>query len=392
MRYSRWLLCLSLLLVVGLPLWALSGGRSDQREQNQARLAEIRKNPEDHARLVQEARAFLDLPEKQREQLRQFDHDLYQLPAARRDMLTDVMKRYAAWLARLPVEQRRKIEQAPNMQARLEIIRQIREQQWAQTLPKVYRDQLAKLEGRPRQELLDRLRLKDKEWKARWKLAFNHWPELAKPNRQASQFPAHLEDLPKDVQTFVNEYLKPRLSPEEQARLKKTEGRWPLFLCTLVDLADHHPPALPSKFGPTQFNQLPKEVQEKFKRAKAASVVMKAAGKWPAFAIKVTQVARNQSLGALPHELWPIQQGDLLPPMRQFIEQKLRPVLTEDEMNELDQAEKSKSWPRYPLTIRKLAAQHYLRPPWYALPPARAPEFWNSYRVKNYELVQEWSK
>lgn len=388
-----------LLLVIflaGIPLLALSQ-TVPTAKQNRARLREIRKTPEQYGHLLEQALAFSELPEERRKELRKLDRRLYRLPEATRQRLFAVMNRYNRWLACLPEDQRQKILTAPDPQSKLEIIRQIRKQQWIRKLPRIYRDKLDPtapnaLQEKERQELIAELRRKEKAWKAKWKLAFNHWNDL----QRHKPLPASLEDFknskpPRDreVYTYVMEYLKPMLSTEEWNELKAAEGQWPRFPCTLVKIADRHPLALPGKHGPTKLKQLPPRIQKQFKRLfqKNRPRIPPKMRTWPAFAEYVTKFAEanNVSLRG-PYELWPTKFKDLSPPVKLFLNEKLKPLLNNNEVILLRTAEGR--WPIYPETIQRLAHKYGLQVPWQTLPGPRTR--WDSYRVKNFELIEEW--
>ena len=168
------------------------------------------------------------------------------------------------------------------------------------------------------------------------------------------------------------------LSREEEDRLEKAQGHWPLYPVTLVALADKHPPALPGPKGPKAYAELPTEVKNKlkFKNGKDPPKLLKAEGRWPAFAIAVSSFAAAKKNVVLPHELWPTSKSGLSAPMQSFVDNKLRKVLADDEKARLGNAEGK--WPDYPNAIQDLARKHDLQVPWHTLPGAR--ERWDSYR------------
>ncbi len=105
----------------------------------------------------------------------------------------------------------------------------------------------------------------------------------------------------------------------------------------------------------------------------------KAEGKWPDYAMIVTNIAHRRGI-RLPYELWPARHGDLSSAVASFVDKKLTPVLNENEKQQLKNAEVR--WPLYPRTIQVLAAQHRLQVPWQTLPGPR--ERWDSYRPRTY--------
>src|SRR5262245_23411227 len=219
------------------------------------------------------------------------------------------LTRYTEWLDRLDTGERDKIKSAADNQARLQVIRDMREQEWLSRQPKRHRDEVTKLQGQERSQRIDELRKKERRRRQDWQIATRFWDDVL----AEKAFPAKLEDMPENVQVYVNEYLRPHLSREEQERLDKAEG-WPKLPRTLIELADSHPLALlRPDFGPTRFFELPKEVQKDLrgvppkkgkKEAAIPQAIVDAEGAWPKFAIVVADVAKKRNK-ILPHELWP---------------------------------------------------------------------------------------
>lgn len=384
-----WRMTLAGLLAFGVlvPLRALSDPVPDEVEANRVRLLKVREDPAAHEALLRQTRDFLRLPEERREQLVLLDRELRRQEPAKRQRLTAVLKRYAAWQARLPEEDRKRLDDAPDAQARLSVVRELRERGWVGRFPKAQRDQVARLHGRDRSNLIRKIRQQRQRQKDEWQLAFRFWDDLMRK----APLPTKLAEMPPEVQTYFNEYLKPYLSPEEAAALDKAEGRWPDYPRALIALADSHPPALPGPTGPKRAGELPEQVKVLLHKNVAkfrpmlktaeevdkllAKLLRREEGKWPDFGTTVSDVARKFVV-RLPYELWPSRPFDLSPSVRQFVEDRLKPSLTPDERRRLDAA--VGSWPRYPLAIQELARRHNLRVPWQTLPGP--PELWNKYR------------
>jgi hypothetical protein len=386
--FSRTLvLTVAVLLVV--PLAALSELTPEERAANQRRVEKWRADHDHFARLRADARAFLDLPPERQEQLLKLDRDLAALPPFTQARLLQVGKRYADWLDRLPEAQRQQIKELQGQRARRDRIQQLREQEWIRRLPQAYRDRVETAQGGDRARLIQQYRKEERQRRRDWQIAFQHWEELTSKKHP---LPATLADFPPEVQTYVTEYLRPRLSPDERARLDKADGRWPDFPYTLVELADKHPMALPGPTGPTRVADLPVEVLNRLaarmpgakKNAKQALkkvelALKKYEGKWPEFAIGVTTLARKHQT-ALPYELWPSQRDDLSVPVKEFLTKRLLPLLDEREKAQLKEAEWK--WPLYPRTIEDLAQKHTLEVPWQTLPTlAGQRKSWDSYRL-----------
>jgi hypothetical protein len=367
---------LSAAVLVAVPWFVLADPPASDKAESPHGPEKARADAEHRARLRVDAQAFLELPPERRAQLFQLENDLEAQSATAQTHLLEVARRYADWLESLPEADRRLIEEAPDRDTRLQRIHELREREWVSRLPRAQREQLAKVWGTDRARLLKQYRQEERQRRREWQMAFRHWDDLIKKN----QMPARLTDFPQDVQAYFDEYLRPRLTPEEKTRLEKVEGQWPAFPATLVALADRHPNALPSARGPTAFAQLPKAVQEllahRFKKGKGAAL-KKAEGNWPEYGIAVVGFTKAHGL-KLPNELWPCRREDLSAPVAQFLEKKLLPALEEGEKQKLKDAEGH--WPLYPRTIQELAQAHKMHIPWQTLPGPR--QGWDSYRQR----------
>jgi hypothetical protein len=334
---------------------------------------------------------------------------------------------------------------APDRKARLATVRKLREKQWLAKQPKalrVYIDKqpvlvgagivamgagtpvqvrplmMAGLAGRQtvsRTQTIAWLKREQARHVRDWTIASRHWTELIDPKRPA--MPARAADFGLEVETFVKEYLRPALEPEERSRLERAEGQWPLYPVTLVELADKHPMALPQKRGPTAFKQLPTEVQKKLegkmvqakegKKAKdydqffkiqesnnAKEINARLTAIMPPrevtppvkFATAVASWAHSKKGAAkMPYELWAAKSKDMSVAMRVFLDEKgqLWNHLTMEERESLLRAEVEGKWPEHPLKIQELAAKYGLRPPWQTLPDiGNKSEVWEKYRLK----------
>lgn len=373
MRLLQRLLLLTACLVPLLPLWA---DPSPDETAARDELYQLRRErPEEYARLRHNLAWLNNLPAERRDTVIKLYRDLRSLRSSHRLHLVEVARRYADWLERLSADQRQKIEQIADSLERLKLVRQLREQQWVLTLPVASQKRLTEMKEDERLQEIQRLRLAERWWQRQWHASLAHWNELM----ERRPLPARLEDFPPDVQTYVNEYLKPMLSQQEKDKLEKAQGQWPLYPCTLVDLADQHPPALPGPHGPSHFNELPVEVQKRLQRGgakKTALQLKRFEGRWPDYGSAVARLVKQQAL-SLPNELWPIRLEDLSQPMRDFVVDKLKPALDREELALLRQAEGT--WPEFPKTIQELARRHYLRPPWQTLPGLTTR--WEGYRM-----------
>jgi hypothetical protein len=386
---TRWPGLLFLLLLLtglpGMPLLAGAEPTIEEIEQNRRELAQ--KSPEEMARLRDNAHVFLALPSDRRERILKLDDELARMPLRKRERLLAVMQRYAVWLRHLKPEDRQKILEAADSRTRLEIVRQMREEEWLQRQPRAIREEIGQRTGAARAKQIAALRSAEQRRRHEWIVATRFWKDL---QRKPSILPIRLEDLGREVSHFVAEYLKPRVTDAEWGQLLAAQGSWPRFPMTLVDLADRRPMALPGPHGPTSFQQLPVEVQEilfpafknKDKRKtepKMLRALKRMEGTWPDFAKKITAMAKKRNK-TFPNELWPYNVSGLSPQVRTFLQDKLRPVLTSQEALELLEAEKLSQWPDYPLILQNLASKHHLEVPWFTLPQQEIYR-WDAYRI-----------
>ena len=382
--YRRAVLAL-VLIVPAAALAALPGPLAEDREQNRRDLAALqKKDPQEYARLLREARAFLALPEERRQRLVQLDRDLHEQPAAVQARLLDVLRRYADWLEALPPADRQAIADAPTARERLRRIRATRERQWLEAQPRAVRERLAKLEGKARADEIARLRLDERQRRLDWKVAGRFWDVLVQRHQgKTPPMPCRLGELDIADQLYVQHMLRPLLSAADWEGLEKAQGQWPRFPRLLVELADAHPMALDGPRGPTRIQDLPQPVQRRLKhelkqeKGTSRLQLRKQEGRWPDFAVAVTKLARAGKI-TLPPDFWPSRREDLSEPVKRFLKAKLEPALDDVEKALLKKAEGA--WPAFPRMIQDLAGRHFLTVPWQTFPPPRSR--WDNYRLQ----------
>jgi hypothetical protein len=137
-------------------------------ERNRQLLYKWKADPEHSARLQRDLRDFWALPESKRRQIRQLDHAFHQLDAKTQKRLWRAAERYTAWLERLPPAERQQIEETKDSQARLQLIRAIRERQWVERLPRKVREDLEKLPAEKRSTQITLLRKQERQQKLLW--------------------------------------------------------------------------------------------------------------------------------------------------------------------------------------------------------------------------------
>src|ERR1700722_4864843 len=140
MRTERWSmrrLWLLLFVLAGLIAAAPSGSTdSDELKQNRTLLKTWSKEqPEHYLRLKNDFSAFFKLDAARQKQLRDLDKELHDLHPDKRKQLWKVMVRYKAWLDNLSDEDREKVRDAKTTAERVQVIREIRQDQWLERLP-----------------------------------------------------------------------------------------------------------------------------------------------------------------------------------------------------------------------------------------------------------------
>jgi len=368
-------------------LAAIPEPSADEVQNNRKRLEQWRKHPSQMAQLRRHAQAFLALSPERRQQLLQLDQQLHEQASADQVRLMNVAERYEQWLDELRQDAARQTDYerllaAADSKARLEVLRDLRYQEWLRDQPKAVRDELGKLKAPARAARVHSIKEDDRQREREWLIAGRFWSDLV--NKR--ELPARLSDFPKDVEFYVSEYLQHFLSKEEKDRLKKAQGKWPLYPMTLVELADKHPPALPGPEGPRRFDQLPKDVFPVLKVKNPPKFFPKAGdGKWPEFGARIAGLAASRKPPVdLPHELWPYRFSGLSKPMQAFVQKTLQPALDTDDKLRLLNA--PQSWPEYPSLIQQLSQKYNLQPPWFTLPGPR--KLWDPYRLQKAPAVQ----
>ena len=161
----------SLSPLLALALLAAAPSDDEILERNRQRLAAWKADPEHYARLMRDLAAFYALPPQEQARLRRLDTRLNAGDEARRAKLWAALERYGDWLDRLPEETRRRVLDAPDARARLELIRDLREKEWIGRLPRKDRDELARLPEAARRKRIAEMRSQERRRKAGERLA-----------------------------------------------------------------------------------------------------------------------------------------------------------------------------------------------------------------------------
>jgi hypothetical protein len=216
MRLSWQISLVFLFLLLGAGLEAAgddakSSSQTNNLEQKRKLLeAKAKNDPEWYAQTIRELNAFLALSPERQEQMRKLDQELHKRDTAHERLLR-VMERYVRWLEHLPEDQRRYIEQAPNSQERLRRIKEIREREWIQTLPKAVRAEIQQAKGKERQGLIQKYRQQERQRRQEWQAG-----EKARPKNQPPPAAAKLPEVPDKT---LWEFAKTELTAQDRKRL-----------------------------------------------------------------------------------------------------------------------------------------------------------------------------
>src|SRR4051794_34812470 len=167
MRRCWLFLGLAGLLVGGLTA-AAPPDSADELQHNRRLLEKWRHDPEHHARLEEDLRAFWALPGWRQRRLRRLDRDPHETDPHTRKRLWGVLERYHAWLERLPESQQESIRAAPDAGERLRLVKEIRDRQWLASLPRAVRENLLKLPADQRAARVTLLRQEERRHREEW--------------------------------------------------------------------------------------------------------------------------------------------------------------------------------------------------------------------------------
>jgi hypothetical protein len=381
MNRFAWLVLLAP-TALAAPLFAAPEPTADELKENRAQLEQWRKFPEQMARLRRDLQAFRAQTETRREQALNLDHDLHLESWAVQTRLRNVLDRYADWLEKLSDKDREAIQSTPTKAARIALIQELRDREWMQGQARAVRERWETLKGDERRSFVHKEREKDRKRQQEWQFAVRFWKPLVD-----GKTPAGLAELEMRDREGVTEYLLPMLSKDEKQKLASAEGRWPGYIYTLVEIADRHPLALPGSDGPRTFEDLPRAVRERFKIKGKEVFPKQKQGQWPEFGSYVVEQNEKRGKGPLPNELWASNLNSLQRPMKEYVENVLKPVLGSDELEQLQKAHGT--WPAYPVTIQELSQAHQLAaPPWQTALPGPG-EQWDVYRALSAENLPD---
>ncbi len=149
--------------------------------------------------------------------MRLFDRELHEEDPATQQRLWEVLERYNNWVGRLPEADRLRIDEAADRTERLEVVKELREQEWVDRLPKEERDDLERMSGPMRTKRIALLRSEErqrrKEWRTNWAAGVKARPDSGPPR------PARAAALPFVPKQVLLAFARKELTPDERAGL-----------------------------------------------------------------------------------------------------------------------------------------------------------------------------
>src|SRR5262245_54369376 len=268
-------------------------------------------NPDDPAYLRRQYAWFRAQEPARQQQLRKLHEDFQALPPEEQARLTRVMQNYNAWLARLPDVDRARVTSAPTAATRLDAVRDLREREWVDLLPRPYRDEYAQLEADARRQKVQEWRTEEAERHEEWAVAQRTSGEF-----QPGKIPAIFSgDGRAQIDAFVAN-LKENLSEVERKALDEAkaaieDGNYFWYAFEVARLSHLHP-TLPGKVGPKDWASLPEEVKTYLVRndkhfakkgwQQELKDLRRAQGRWPEFALELADYCQKNNL-KLPEPL-----------------------------------------------------------------------------------------
>jgi hypothetical protein len=264
---------------------------------------------------------------------------------------------------------------AATSEERLKTVREVREQQWFEQLPRSQREQWKAAPEADRRRLLE-------QWRQEELSGREDWAEARRVEAMTRDRPfmalVSQEGFRREVQTFVEKRLLPQLTQQEKAQLRPHEAeprRWLPWLRAVAELAERHPAlALEPKY--TRKFELPAEYRKALDEPARFNLPLEQVreltpGKWPDFPIKVTRLLR----GKIPFktQLGPATARDISPEVERFVQALPRGD------QDLVKKEEGK-WPEYPQALHRLARERKLALPDLGLPGD--PRLWDAIRKR----------
>jgi hypothetical protein len=342
-------------------------------------------NPDDPAYLRRQHAWFQAQPPQRQQQLRKLHEDFLALDERDQSRLTKVMQGYNAWLAKLPPADRERVLSAPSPGERLEVVRQLREREWVESLPRPYRDEYVRIDEAARRAKVEEWRAEEADRREESILALRHLTET-----QGKVPPGFAPEARGQLDLYVGR-LKENLSEAERvvlddARAAADEyGNYFWYARELLRLSELHP-ILPGQVGAKDFDSLPEAVKKYLvqngfpvrKKGPETRDLRRAVGRWPEFALEVVRYCQRHNL-KLPAPLGDCRKEDMPADVRDYLTRTLEPVLKRSadgraDLKALDEAQGK--WPDFPKLVVDLAKKYKQPIPGWTLPAA-----WDRFRA-----------
>jgi hypothetical protein len=333
----------------------------DTLERNAQRLEKWKADPDQYARLLGDLRSFFALPPERQAALRDIDARIHAGSLTQQARAWGVLERYNEWLDGLSNDDRRRVLDAPTALDRLAVIRVLRDRDWAERAAPAVKLELAKL---PAEKRIERIR----EWREQERRLRRLWDKSLPPSDNIPR-PRQFEELPSEVQAFVQNELAAEIPPEAIGWLLAAEGLWPEYPQRLIELARAYVSYRPTpSLGPIRgVRDLPNDLAKLYRaeKGKPAFKGLNQKQGWPEFALALERACRDQKmpcpeLGLCRLEQYPTRTQDFI--RTQFAEH----------LPELRKLEGK--WPQYPERLLELARTKGVAIPGLMLPGP--PKMW----------------
>ncbi len=356
----------------------------------------------DRERLIEQFRTFT--PARQ-QQLRTLHQKLNDPTTNDRPALLRTLEAYAVWLTRLPDADRKRIlDSAPEQ--RLEVVQQVSERRWRESLPQRQQEALRHVDSaEERLELLQAIRGEEADRRQEWEIANRQWQAASGKERGKDYKPWPFDQPSADRQ--VDEYIRTafgvdpkgvvlrpkkgdkidplpqtcRLTPQEAAELFECREavshgeRWFIYGVLLLRLSEKYPTLPRPPAGGKALVVSPRDIQGTGYVVPKEDVLKRRAivGRWPDFAEEVARLNPPKEPRLPP--LGPSKPDEFTDAVKKFATDTLPPKLNQQEKERLKGLEGR--WPEYPREMMKLAREKNVSVPEVTLPGE--PESWRKY-------------
>ncbi|MEZ6139579.1 MAG: hypothetical protein R3B84_03315 [Zavarzinella sp.] len=322
---------------------------------------------------------LLSLPVERQQQLQAIDQQFRELDAGDQEHHKEILKIFNQWLNSLPVENQKKIREAPTNEVKLGIIQQLREKDFLSQLPERQRTEVQALPADIRGQKLAEIRTTASQNEQHWAITSRFWLDV-RDGRTNNLIP---RDLRPQIDALIKNLL-PMVNSKEAAdldQLQRGDEETLALLVKLIELTEKYP-ILPGGVGPANFADLSPENQEYLRthdqnfggppdspiQGRAETKDLKRAeNKRPRFGEELAKYLRKKKL-TLPQPLGPTNRTEM-PAMLQPAISNLERVLAKNQTNRLEELRAAEGkWPEYPKLVLELARQQKIHLPGVMLP------------------------